>query len=215
MTGAGFLTEVLQATIRNTKLGGKNTVLVKDVTMYDGELTKAVANLNADSQRSWPDFGYVGSIWCGNAGASKSRPQSAVTLNTDDFKLTLATARNDLAFLKETVTKGEQCGKISLPESEPWKGMTWAEITTRDFLITKNGELFVRGKQVACLRGCGHFKTGQEAKSLIESGGDAIIPYKLDASSRVVLKPKRDSTLPQPLQQFNNTPAPWTPLSLP
>ena len=53
----------------------------------------------------------------------------------------------------------------------------------------------------------GHFKTGQEAKSLIESGGDAVIPYKLDASSRVVLKPKRDSTLPQPLQQFNSTPA--------
>ena len=71
MAGAGFLTEVLQATIRNTKLGGKNTVLVKDVTMYDGELAKAVANLNADSQRSWPDFGYVGSTWCGNAGFKK------------------------------------------------------------------------------------------------------------------------------------------------
>ena len=68
MTGAGFLTEVLQATIRNTKLGRKNTVLVKDVTMYDCEPAKAVANLNAVSQRSWPDFSYVGSIWCGKAG---------------------------------------------------------------------------------------------------------------------------------------------------
>ena len=53
---------------------------------------------------------------------------AAVTLNTDDFKLTLHTATYDLAFLKETVTKGEQCGKTSLPESEPWKGMTWADI---------------------------------------------------------------------------------------
>ena len=85
-------------------------------------------------------------------------------------------------------------------------------ITTHDFLITKNGELFVRGLADCVLEGAvfpifGHFKTRQEAKSLIESGGDAVIPYKLDASSRVVLKPKRVSTLPQPLQQFNNTPA--------
>ena len=42
---------------------------------------------------------------------------------------------------------------------------------------------------------------------MIESGGDAVIPYKLDASSRVVLKTKKDSALPQPMQQFNNTPA--------
>ena len=85
-------------------------------------------------------------------------------------------------------------------------------ITTHDFLISKTGEPFVRGLTDCVLEGVmfpifGHFKTGQEAKSLIESGGDATIPYKLDASSRIVLKPKRESTLPQPLQQFNNTPA--------
>ena len=67
MTGAGFLTEVSQATVRKTKLGWK-TVLVKDVAMYDTELAKTVANLSAVSQRSWPDFSYVGPIWCGNAG---------------------------------------------------------------------------------------------------------------------------------------------------
>ena len=39
---------------------------------------------------------------------SQSAQSAAVTLNTDDFKLTLPTATNDLAFLKETVTKGEQ-----------------------------------------------------------------------------------------------------------
>ena len=59
---------------------------------------------------------------------SQSAQSGTVTLNTHDFKLTLPTATNDLAFLKKTVTKGEQCGKISLPESEPWKGMTWADI---------------------------------------------------------------------------------------
>ena len=68
MTGAGFLTEVLQATVRNTKLGRKNTVLMKDVTMYDSELAKAFANMNAVSQRNLADFGYVGSVRCGNAG---------------------------------------------------------------------------------------------------------------------------------------------------
>ena len=68
VTGAGFLTEVLQATVRNSKLGRKNTVRIKDVTMYDSELAKAVADMNAVSQGSWPDFGCVGSVWCGNAG---------------------------------------------------------------------------------------------------------------------------------------------------
>ena len=62
---------------------------------------------------------------------SQSAVSGLVTLDTDDFKLTLPTAANDLAFLKETqetAAKGEQRGKISLLESEPWKGMTWADI---------------------------------------------------------------------------------------
>ena len=58
---------------------------------------------------------------CGLA-VSQSAQSAAVTLNT------LPTATNGLAFLKETVARGEQCGKVSLPESEPWKGMTWADI---------------------------------------------------------------------------------------
>ena len=176
------------ASLKGTKLGKSHTVLVKDCSPYDAELALAIASLNAVSQKTWPDMGYVAAGWVGGQAVREQvmvnienviaehvkgaigrndyhlaqipeafRRQCSVvqsqsggvpSLNVSDFELTIPSASNELHLTQEFVDKGKRCGKVPLPDSEVWKGMTWADI------LKKHNDEFnpagtTRGKRAA------------------------------------------------------------------
>ena len=70
--GKAFFSDLILAAVKGTKLSGKNTVLIRDETMYDAELAPAVAKLNGMAQKSWPDLAYAGICWhAGTAGRAQ------------------------------------------------------------------------------------------------------------------------------------------------
>ena len=71
-SGRAFFSDLILAAVKGTKLSGKNTVLIRDETMYDAELALAVAKLNGMAQKSWPDLAYAGICWhAGTAGRAQ------------------------------------------------------------------------------------------------------------------------------------------------
>ena len=57
-----------------------------------------------------------------------SQSQMAPSLDMSSFELTMPTSANELPPLVDTISRGKQCGKTVLPDSEVWKGMSWADI---------------------------------------------------------------------------------------
>ena len=67
LSGHSFFSDLLQAAFKGTKLHNKNTVLIRDDTLYDAELGLAVAKMNGLAQKPWPNLAYVGTCWHANS----------------------------------------------------------------------------------------------------------------------------------------------------
>ena len=81
--------------MKGTKLTNKHTVLVRDETLYDAELSLAVANLNAVKNSIFPKFAYVGIAWAGNAQTKDQIVANVEEVFTEHVKA--AIARNEYA----------------------------------------------------------------------------------------------------------------------
>lgn len=171
-SGHAFFYDLLLTILSGTKLKTTNTVLIRDETLYDAELGKAVASLNscktgtAAGMKTWPDLAYIGLCWAPSAtvkqivaknvqtmleehvqgaiargeyalakmpaGLQAPRPadkSQAPQLDMSVFELTVPQTTNlELPFLKTTMDKGQACSKTSLPSSEVWSGLAWADI---------------------------------------------------------------------------------------
>ena len=81
--------------MKGTKLTNKHTVLVRDETLYDAELSLAVAKLNAVKNSIFPKFAYVGIAWAGNAQTKDQIVANVEEVFTEHVKA--AIARNEYA----------------------------------------------------------------------------------------------------------------------
>ena len=84
-----------------------------------------------------------------------------------------------------------------------------AGVTTHEFWVSKQGDLYVKALAETVLDGpvfpvFGFFKTGPEAKSLEETGG--LIPYSITPTSKVVPKAKAGTEMPACMRSFAEKP---------
>ena len=79
--------------MKGTKLTEKHTVLIRDESLYDAELSLSVANLNAVKNSSFPKFAYVGIAWAGNAQTKDQIVANVEEVFTEYVKA--AIARNE------------------------------------------------------------------------------------------------------------------------
>lgn len=80
------------------------------------------------------------------------------------------------------------------------------QATGYEFYISKDGDLYIKALKDITIQGAlftimGFFKTGPEAESLMDSGSQSVIPYKLSSDSQVLVQPKPGTTQPKWLQQ--------------
>ena len=84
-------------------------------------------------------------------------------------------------------------------------------MNTHEWYVDKDGNLYCKAITDCILSGAlfpvhGHFKTGPEAASMMEAEAGCI-PYKLNETSKVLLRGKQNAQLPATLADFSEMPA--------
>ena len=65
-SGQAFLSQLISTALQTSRLGAKNTVMIRDETMYDAELARAVMSINSKAA-GMPQLAYIGMSWASSS----------------------------------------------------------------------------------------------------------------------------------------------------